>query len=327
MNTVVSIIICTRNRGDSLRETLASISGCQIPADLPAELLVIDNGSTDGTKSVVQQTNMSNMPLRYTFEGQNGKCHAHNRGMAEANGEVFLWTDDDVRVPADWIERMCRPIVSGEVDAMQSGIKMAPHLRKPWLTRALAGILLDWTPDRVESPTLVGANMAFAKQVRERVPFFDPDLGPGARGYYDDTLFGMQLVEAGYKIGFTPDAVVEHHFDESRLQHLSFLVGATAIGRSSAYVMHHWHHQTLPKLWLRLFYNLMKLGFAKFVRFFASRDSAPISLLEREMTYRFALCRELIRFRGEPRHYVRHGLVRIDADGSSMIRTRETCQA
>jgi glycosyltransferase involved in cell wall biosynthesis len=54
MNTVVSIIICTRNRADSLRETLASIGRCDVPADLPAELLVIDNGSTDHAREVAE---------------------------------------------------------------------------------------------------------------------------------------------------------------------------------------------------------------------------------------------------------------------------------
>ena len=56
---------------------------------------------------------------------------------------------------------------------------------------------------------LVGANMALSREVFAKVPGFDPELGPGALGFYDDTLLGWQLQEAGYTIGSAFDVVVE----------------------------------------------------------------------------------------------------------------------
>jgi glucosyl-dolichyl phosphate glucuronosyltransferase len=68
----VSIIICTRNRAESLLQTLESIGQCEIPADMPAELLVVDNGSVDHTREVVEQTALPNMRVRYVLEPKKG---------------------------------------------------------------------------------------------------------------------------------------------------------------------------------------------------------------------------------------------------------------
>src|SRR5687768_15493346 len=118
----VSIVICTRNRADSLRETLVSMGNCQVPSHLPSELLVVDNGSTDHTRQVAEQAALANMPVRYIHEPRRGQSHARNRGLIEAIGDIFLFTDDDVRVPETWIERMCRPIADNEADAVVGGV-------------------------------------------------------------------------------------------------------------------------------------------------------------------------------------------------------------
>ena len=60
----ISIIICTRNRVDSLRQTLAHLSRCQVPEDCTVELLVVDNGSSDGTRRLVEGTVLVNLPTR-----------------------------------------------------------------------------------------------------------------------------------------------------------------------------------------------------------------------------------------------------------------------
>lgn len=237
----VSVIICTRNRASSLRETLASIGRCDVPADMPAELLVIDNGSTDETKRVVESGGVTNMPLRYVYEGRAGKGYAYNTGLAEGRGQVFLFTDDDVRVPANWIEGMVRPIVSDVADAVQGGVVAAPHLDRPWLKgvyrEALA--LVEAREDR-EPESLVGANMAFRREVLERVPAFSVKLGPGASGLADDTLWGLQLRRAGYCLKFALDADVVHHFEPSRLDDTYFRLWAQKEGTSRALMDFHW---------------------------------------------------------------------------------------
>jgi len=254
-----SIIITTRNRARHLSETLASFRSLRIPADLPAELLVVDNGSTDDTAEVVGRVSLPNVEVRLVKEPKPGQCHARNTGLAQSRGEIILFTDDDVRVPENWIEEMCGPILAGEADGVAGGVRMAPHLQRPWMLSVHYGWLacnLDWRPAEI---TMTGANMAFSRKVLEKVPAFDTELGPGALGYGDDTLFSLQLAKAGFVLMRRFDIEVEHWFDEVRLLHSGWLDAARKRGRTKAYLAHHWYHSTssagwqgLAKAWLRL---------------------------------------------------------------------------
>jgi len=237
MSCTVSIIICTRNRASSLCSTLESISKAEVPSGWICELLVVDNGSTDATKSSVAALSLPHLTIRYLHEPRAGKGHAYNAGMASAAGRAFLFTDDDVRVPINWIEGMCRPILDGKADAVQGGIRIAPHLERFWLTDPLR----IWVA-AVEHPQhppegLVGANMAFAREMSEIAGGFDPRLGPGASGFYDDTLFGWLLKRAGRKILYLPHISVEHHFDSARLTFQAFLSTARRMAASRAIVL------------------------------------------------------------------------------------------
>ena len=132
----VSIIICTRNRAESLRETLGSMLCCTAPEGEAVEIVVVDNGSTDHTQAVVLElvgllgatAPHGRFELRYVVEPLPGQAHARNRGMAEARGDLLLWTDDDVRVPTSWIVEMTRPLRCGDADAVAGEVKIPPHL-------------------------------------------------------------------------------------------------------------------------------------------------------------------------------------------------------
>jgi glycosyltransferase involved in cell wall biosynthesis len=245
MAPVVSIIICTRNRADSLRDTLASIGGCDVPVDLPAELLVVDNGSTDHTRRVVEQAKLANVSLRYVMERNEGQCHARNRGLGESVGQVILFTDDDVRVPLNWIEGMCRRILRGESDAIAGGVQIPPELLQGISAIHPAWLASTGDLNAAEPGRLVGANMAFGRRVLGRVPEFDVELGPGALGFHDETLFSLQLGRAGYRLSAALDVVVEHHFDPARLDRQGVLGIAERAGRSEAYVDYHWRHRKI----------------------------------------------------------------------------------
>lgn len=134
MNVVVSIIVCTCNRAKALRQTLVSFAELDTPPRIPKELIVVDNALTDDTAEVVASCNLTAIQVRYVHEPRRGKGYAYNRGTAEAQGEVLLFTDDDMRVPANWIAGMCEPVLSGQADAVAGGVKIAPHLERPWMT-------------------------------------------------------------------------------------------------------------------------------------------------------------------------------------------------
>ncbi|HEX5264217.1 MAG TPA: glycosyltransferase family 2 protein [Phenylobacterium sp.] len=232
----VSIIICTKDRDASLRDTLAHMGRTNVPAGWSVELLVVDNGSSDDTQQVVSRADVPGMTLRYVFEPARGKSRAFNTGVSLSSGQVLLMTDDDVHVPVNWIEDMCRPIVSGIADGVQGGIRPAPHLDPPWLS----GILRYWVAV-VEDPEqppegLVGANMAISRRAFEVAGPCDPRLGPGAAGNFEDTVLGWAMREAGMRIHYAPDVAVEHHFDADRLTIASFMHAAHKMAASRVIV-------------------------------------------------------------------------------------------
>jgi glycosyltransferase involved in cell wall biosynthesis len=253
MSLNATIIICTRDRADSLRATLESIGRVTVPAGWVIELLIVDNGSTDHTERVSREAVLPNMQVRYLREPRRGKGYAYNSALSAAAGEILLFTDDDVRAPIDWISRMCRELVTDEADAVAGGVRLAGHLERPWLKGEVRGWVActdDIDPQRPSR--LVGANMAIARRVLERVPAFDVELGPGALGFFDETLFSQQLLEAGYRIAAALDVEVEHHPDPNRFTISGFVDVAAKLGRSSAYHFHHWRHGRVRLLYCKL---------------------------------------------------------------------------
>ncbi len=307
-----SIIICTYNRAADLRQTLAAINQVCVPGQISAELLVIDNGSTDATAEVVAASHSPNVPLRYVLEPRRGKGYAYNRGMMEAEGEVFLFTDDDVRPPSDWIEGMCGPILRGETDAVAGGVRIAPHLERGWMKREHRCWLAstDW----IESPvaqSMVGANMAFSKAVLTKVSGFDTELGPGALGFYDETLFAWQLKEAGFRIVAALDLAVDHHFEVSRLQRRNFQATAEKYGRSSAYVAYHWEHRDVTRSMLKFLKRRLRLLFWRTQN--RQKRLAPDGMdwWEFELIKEANFFRHYARLQGQPRNYAKRGLEKL----------------
>lgn len=242
----VSIIICTRDRADALRATLDAFAGLDLPPNIPCELIVVDNGSSDHTASVVQKCRLPGMSVRYAVEGQVGQSRARNLGLALSTGETIIFTDDDVRPPRDWIARLCAPIWAGQADAVGGGVHLAPASKKAWMQpvhRMMLASTEDLPPGTL-LPSMLGANMAFARRVLAHVPGFDPELGPGQLGFCDDSLFCLQLREAGYRIGTALDVIVEHHPDPARITPQSFQARVVKEGQSQAYLCYHWEHDT-----------------------------------------------------------------------------------
>jgi glycosyltransferase involved in cell wall biosynthesis len=232
----VSVVICTRDRRDDLKAMLQHLARATVPAGWRAELLIIDNGSSDDTKAVVEQASLPNLEKRYVFEPRKGKGYAYNAALAEARGKACLFTDDDVHVPADWIEGMCGPILAGSADAVQGGVKIAPHLDRHWL-KGLLRIWVASVEDPVHRPPgLVGANMAFGRKAIAVAAPFDLRLGPGAAGYFDDTVFGWAVERAGLTILYRPGVAVEHNFDPDRLHLPAFMSAARRMAASRALV-------------------------------------------------------------------------------------------
>lgn len=307
-----SIIICTCNRASDLRLTLAALSAVSVPAGMAAELIVVDNGSTDDTADVIARCRLPQMQVRYLYEGRRGKGYALNSGIAAAQGEVLVFTDDDVRPFPVWLENICLPITGGGADAVLGRIEIAPHLKRPWIKTAHRIMLAstDWIGPST-SFTMIGANMAVSRAVLTSIPSLDVELGPGAMGFAEETLFSYQMTEAGYQVKTAFDAPVEHHFDPTRLLRRNFLNQAVKQGRSEAYMAYHWFYRDIPDVRQQLLRQTLRLPYHRLRR---RRDCAmPEGLPEWEIhIVQFkSFCRQFLIESRRPPNYDKRGLVKL----------------
>jgi GT2 family glycosyltransferase len=253
------------------------------------------------------------MTVRYLQEAGRGKSRAYNTGMAGALGSIYLFTDDDVRVPEQWIEVMCRPIAAGATDATTGEIRIAPGLLTPWMTDSHRSALMeiaDLSEQHARQPFLIGANMACSAEAAARIEGFCEALGPGMLGNMEDTLFYLQLIEAGCRIGFVAGHPVEHHFDPCRRERTVQLRQAKALGRSTAWVMHHWAHEAIRWRRIRLVINGWRMLRDRAV--YRLQGSIGFNPRENVHAQRFWTYVEFGKLIGTPREYPKRGVCRQD---------------
>jgi glycosyltransferase involved in cell wall biosynthesis len=221
-----SVIIATYNRASLLEGTLASLAALQPGA--PWEVIVVDNNSPDHTRELVHRVSAAfPAPLRYAFEREQGRSAALNCGFRMARGRILVTTDDDVRVEADWLNRIEAAFRAHACDYV--GGRVLPVWGAPpprWLpsTNGLlwaAIALLDYGPQPIRFGTRVplGVNMAMRRDAIERVGGFDARIGRKA-----GTLLGQEVREwclrahaEGLTGFYVPDIVVRHLIPAERL--------------------------------------------------------------------------------------------------------------
>ena len=139
----VTVGICTRNRGPLLRTSLEQLARTAVPDDVTWEVIVVDNGSTDGTARVLEAM-ASQLPLRALRYDTPGKSHALNHAIQHARGDYILWTDDDVLVDRNGLRRTSRRSDAGPT----------PHSSAGRLNRgSTARLLSGWPTTGSASPT------------------------------------------------------------------------------------------------------------------------------------------------------------------------------
>src|SRR5580700_2207791 len=210
-----TVIICTCNRAESLKETLFALDQCDVPGAWNAELLVVDNASEDSTPQVVKSFASKQYTVNYLYEGKRGKGNAYNAGIAAALGEICIFTDDDVRPAGAWLKEHIEAYADSDVAAVQGRVELEFDAPPPeWMEEIHRKFLAETVPgaDPIFPYTdhLVGANMSFRKSVALDVGQFCPLLGPGRSGFWDESEFSERLMRKGYQQMYRPGAAVRH---------------------------------------------------------------------------------------------------------------------
>lgn len=232
----VSVIIATYNRAALLDECLAHLQGQRFRAG--DEVIVVDNGSTDGTAAVVARHQTSwTTPLRMLHEARPGKSHAVAHAVAAAAGEVLAFTDDDVNVGEDWLDTVRRVMSSDPSVAIAGGpvaARWEPTVsqlfRRAIARHAKLGAplaLLDYGGGRVElgERTLLGANLAVRRDVFMAVGGFPTHLGKlrGTLLSGEDHELCRRVQASGHRAVYVPEAVVYHWVPAQRARLTYFL--------------------------------------------------------------------------------------------------------
>lgn len=225
MKMDASIIVCTYNRADSLRDTLKALRAQQAPERCEWEVLVVDNNSSDRTRRVVEDEARTWPRLRYEFEARQGLSRARNHGIKCARGDVLLFTDDDVLPEPDWLIVTLAGLDRYGADACGGYIAPIWEESPPdWLTERFYGFLAVRT-DREDDYLIAsaaqapfGANMAFRRYVFDQVGMFDADRGRKGKvlASGEDGEMFERILGAGLKAVFLGKSRVHHKVEAFR---------------------------------------------------------------------------------------------------------------
>jgi len=113
----LSIVMPAFNERRTIREIVAKVLAVPL-AGIEKELLIIDDGSSDGTRDIIKELDGQN-GIRAIFQPRNmGKGAAVARGFLEATGDVLLIQDADMEYDPNEYSVLLRPILAGEADVV-----------------------------------------------------------------------------------------------------------------------------------------------------------------------------------------------------------------
>ena len=255
----ITVAICTHNRarvlGDAVRSALPQLGN-------DAELLLVDNASTDDTASLARQCAEADPRVRVLNHSQLGISHARNRALTEARGSFVIFLDDDATARPGWLEayrQFFRDPAFSRAAAV--GGRVYPRYDAPppaWVgpqeNRLDRG-------DRVAPFDQRGApwacNLAVLREAALRCGGFNPALGRRGRSLMsaEETELCLRLRQAGHEVWWLPHAEIDHLVAAERLTVRCLLRGMFCLGRSSALI----RLQMMRGLWRRLAFRGLRL--------------------------------------------------------------------
>jgi len=209
MGVQVSIVIPTHNRLDLTRQCVASI---RQHTETPHEIIIVDNGSTDGTPAWAREEG-----LRVISHTQNhGVPAACNRGIRASLGEYVLLLHNDTLVPPGWAARLLAhartdPSV-GLVGPATNFATSSQQITTPYTTHeeylAFAAERAHVQRGRaVEVERLAGLCVLIPRNVIQMVGLFDERFGLGK---LEDDDYCLRVRMAGYRLLWAQDVLVHH---------------------------------------------------------------------------------------------------------------------
>jgi len=256
----LSVIVCTRNRSHAIIPCLDSIAqSLAHAAPVDAEIIVVDNGSSDNTSTLVRDwASRAAFPLNLQFEARAGIAKAHNCGFRAARGDLLALTDDDCRLSENYIADLLRHDAADTETIIRGGrIELGdpsdlPLSIKTDLKPMRWNKLMNSARHTSLGYCIGGCNMTMRRIVVEQLGLYDERLGAGTSipaGEETDFIFRAYL--AGITIEYVPDMVVHHYHGRKTIPVGHKLLRHYMIGRGAVYAKHFFNDPNLcrPGYW------------------------------------------------------------------------------
>lgn len=205
--SLVSVLIPARNAAATLSVQLGALAAQDYEGAY--EVLVVDNGSTDGTAEVALAYQDALPRLRVIpATERSGVNYVRNAGARSAEGEVILICDADDVVGPSWVRAMVEKLQ--ESDAVGGPLEvLEPCDKRIRLLRKAGGGALHSSMGFLPYPA--GCNCGVRATVFETLGGFDERYANGA----DDAEFFWRLQLAGFRLGFAPEGVINYRLRDT----------------------------------------------------------------------------------------------------------------
>ncbi len=212
----LTVVIPTYNRCAVLRRALDGYLRQSSP-DLISELLVVDDGSTDDTQSVVAEfQRAAPFQIRYLRQPNRGPAAARNVGLSAARTRIVLYTDDDI-VPhpdlvlhhVEWHRQNTEPNIAilGFV-TWSPEVHPTPFMRWYGEAGALFGYRQFQRKREIDYRFFYTCNLSLKREFLQTFGSFDENFKMAA---YEDIELGFRLNKVGMRILYNPRAVGYHY--------------------------------------------------------------------------------------------------------------------